>query len=413
MVQAEPWDLMDMEPDEGLASAEERDRLAKTDLTVLYDHQIFDSQRFGGISRYYTEMIHTLHGIAGVNPRVGIRFSFNDHLDNPTFSHLFASPDNLFLGLDRPLNNLYHHGFAGYRPNRWLGYLINNRKLSIASLREGCEVFHPTYYDPYFLPHLGNVPFVLTIYDMIHELFLNRPESEQLIANKRKLAHAADRVIAISESTKKDAVEMMGIPAEKVAVIHLASSLVPPVEPSPVPGLPSGYILFVGKRDLYKNFSFLIKASKPLFDRYPGLKLVCAGGGPFTPFEHDEMVRHGVRGQMLQIDVDDDILSKLYANALAFVFPTRYEGFGIPVLEAMSCGCPVVATNTSSLPEVGGDAAMYFKVDDQGTFLEAMMSVLDDREVREKCRSKGLQRARSFSWDRVAKETLAVYERLI
>lgn len=363
-------------------------------MRVLYDHQIFDTQLHGGISRYFYELLSRLHGRQDVSVRLAALLSNNAYLRRAAF----PAPRPFF-----PSVRALRKGGAITAVNRWWA-----RRL----LRRGeLELLHPTYYDPWFLPELGGRPFVLTVHDMVHELFpgLFAP-ADPTRERKRALVERAAGIIAISESTRRDLVRLLGVPEERIRVIpHAAPALPPPAETRP-PGLPDRYLLFVGQRAGYKNFLSLLAAVAPLLKEGAGPSLVCAGWKPFSRGEREAIAGAGVTGRVLHRPAPDDAeLATLYRHAAAFVYPSRYEGFGIPVLEAFSCGCPAVLARASSLPEVGGDAAAYFDPDDPASMRAEIARLLEDAALRRELVERGRRRVGEFSWGRTADETLAFY----
>jgi glycosyltransferase involved in cell wall biosynthesis len=362
---------------------------------LLYDHQIFDSQLFGGISRYHVELLRHLRATPDTSAELGAAFSNNAYLPE--------------LAPPRP-----RRFFPGVRPLRKGGHLTwLNRRASLAALRRGAfDLLHPTYYDPWFLPHLGGRPHVVTVHDMVHELFPALFAADDPTAGWKaaQLAGAA-RIIAISENTRRDLTRLLDVAPERISVIHHAAApLGPPGAPRP-PGLPERYLLFVGQRGAYKNFLPWLAAIAPLLQEDRALGVVCAGWRPFREPEREAFARLGIERQLSHRPaVDDPTLGALYQHATAFAFPSRYEGFGIPLLEAFLSGCPVVASGTSSLPEVGGHAAAWFDPDDAASMREVTGSVLRDGALRRRLAERGAERARAFSWARTAAETRACYE---
>ena len=273
-------------------------------------------------------------------------------------------------------------------------------------------MFHPTYYDPYFLPYFLNKPFVLTIHDMIHDMF---PEYflrfSKIAQKKRTLAQRASRIIAVSENTKKDIIEQYGISGDKITVIYHGVSSLPQENHIKIP-LPEKYVLFVGDRHKYKNYqNFIESIASILLEK--NWFLVCFGGGPFSGDEKLAMRNLKIHHKVKILSGDDALLAYLYRHAGVFVCPSLYEGFGIPVLEAMSCGCPVAASHVSSLPEVGGDAVSYFNPYDKLSMEGAVRRITDDSEYRLELIARGLTQARKFSWEKAAKETCGVYEKAL
>jgi len=366
-------------------------------LRVLYDHQIFDSQLQGGISRYFCELLTRLHGRQGVQVTLGALLSNNVYLREARYK----APRPFFPGV-RALRKGGHLTAV----NRW-----HTRRL----LRRGdLDLFHPTYYDPAFLEDLGDRPFVLTVHDMVHELFPGLfADDDPTRAWKATLVARAAGVIAISESTRRDLVRLLGVPPERVRVIHHAAPALPAPAPARLAGLPARYLLFVGQRAGYKNFLPFLGAVAPLLHEEPGLAIACAGWKPFSPAELAAIEGARLTGRVIHLPSPDDAaLATLYRHAVAFVYPSRYEGFGLPVVEAFACGCPVVVSATSSLPEVGAEAAAYFDPGDPDSMRATVARVLGDEGLRQDLVERGARRARDFSWDRTAEETLACYRAL-
>ena len=375
-------------------------------MRILFDHQIFWLQRYGGISRYYVELIERLRRLPGVDLRMSMWYSQNAHLAASSLIDAGLAPS-------RPLSFGMVQRIDGLIGRNWAGRL--NERCSIKALKKGSyDLFHPTYYTPYFLEHLGERPFVITVYDMIHELFPHMLGKDDPTSERKKvLVDRADKLIAISDSTKNDLVRICGVAPSKVEIVHLASSL-DPSQAAPRPEwLPSRYVLFVGNRWGYKNFEPFARSMSAVMREDADVHLVCGGGGPLTEAENRLLKEVGIDNRTIQIKFDDPLLTCLYRNAEAFVFPSLYEGFGIPILEAFSCGCPLVCGNTSSFPEVVGDAGVMFDPRDEAAMAEAISNVLADAEMRQRMADRGLARAREFSWDKTAKRTLEVYEGML
>ena len=222
------------------------------------------------------------------------------------------------------------------------------------------------------------------------------------------------RILAISNSTKNDLIHLYNIPVEKIEVVYLAASINKSLASiNQKENLPEKYILFVGNRDFYKNFNNFILAVEPLLKEHNDLFLICAGGSIFTNEEKKIFHSKQLENRIIHKGADDVTLATLYSKALALIFPTLYEGFGIPALEAMNCDCPVVMSNTSSLPEVGGDAAIYFdptKIDDMRVKIE---SLIINKDLRNDLILKAKTQRQKFSFEKTAIQTLEVYNRLL
>ena len=366
-------------------------------IRVLYDHQIFLNQRFGGISRYFTQVINILGEKEVVKPILPFYYSTNHYLWNaPSPWRRRGVPVNFqFMGRRR-IETLIEK-------------LMSITRSRHAITKGDYDIFHPTFFDPYFLPLLKDKPFVLTVYDMLSERFgddfVGNPQSNW----KQRLLPKASRIIAISESTKRDLLKHFPESRDQIDVVHLAGGL-DKISSASVE-TPKRYILFVGVRNSYKNFTDFSRALAPLLS--DTVHLYCAGGGSFLPDEIRNLQELGIADKVHQSHVTDEQLAYLYRNALLFVFPSLYEGFGIPVVEAMSCGCPSIISNTSSFPEVGGDAVSYFDPTSIESMRHSIKHVLDHQSLRDDLCRRGLLRASNFSWEACASNTAKVYTRTL
>lgn len=370
-------------------------------MRVLYDHQIFSRQNFGGISRYFSELMKSYSETRLIDFQLSLKYSNNIY----TYKAGFCDPTRFFPGIGIGVVR---------RIRKWLWE--KNKLWSVNAIRSGnFDVFHPTYYDDYFLDILGKKPFVVTIHDLIDELFhVQGPVEEDQLRGVRDLAHRSCAIIAVSEHTKNDIVRFYGIEAERVTVVHHGAPHLSRVTSRGTrpDHLPKSYLLFVGKRGGYKNFETCLRALAPILDRQAGPALVCAGGGRFRGHEQDLLETLGVREAVHQWDVDDAVLGALYQNARAFVFPSRYEGFGIPILEAFAESCPVVLSNASCFPEIAGDAAVYFDPTSEEDIRTSVLRVLADPALAAECVERGKERLRLFRWEETARRTAEVYRRV-
>jgi glycosyltransferase involved in cell wall biosynthesis len=316
----------------------------------------------------------------------------------------------------------YRRVRAGYKPWRlavWLGGLAG---LGFDRLLPDAELYHAT---EHLLLPLRHVPTVLTVHDLIFRLF---PEHHKrlnfwyLNAAMPLYCRRATAIIAVSDATRRDLVGLHGVPEARVTVVHEAAAahFAPPL-PEQVArvracyGLPERYLLRVGTLEPRKNLERLLDALARLRHSDPDVRLVIVGSkgwlyeGFFRRLEALEL-----KGAVQVMGhVPDADLPAIYGGAMMLVEPSLYEGFGLPLLEAMACGTPVVCSNTSSLPEVGGSAARYFDPNDSEAMAAGVLTVWSDRELRDAMRQAGLARAAQFSWERAARETLAVYDRAL
>jgi len=272
------------------------------------------------------------------------------------------------------------------------------------------DIVHETYFRS-TAPELGKACRVLTVYDMIHERFADPSMNDTLSVARRAAVLRSDHIICISRNTQRDLIDMLGVDEGKISVIHLASSLqvveglARPVE--------SPYILYVGPRDRYKNFQCLLKAYASLPDVIRDFKVLCIGGGAFSPAELEGMHNlHIPQGRVIQMSGNDRMLTACYQHAAVFVYPSLYEGFGIPPLEAMQCDCPVICADSSSLPEVVDDAAILFDPESSQSLAASLMRMLNSNSVSESFIEKGRERAAGFSWSHCVSKTLNLYRTL-
>ncbi|EQA54756.1 glycosyltransferase, group 1 family protein [Leptospira kmetyi serovar Malaysia str. Bejo-Iso9] len=388
-------------------------------MKVLYDHQIFSLQSFGGISRYFYEIMTGLEKNFRVDVKHSVLYSSNEYLKDRNlfplkkeYSYQDWFPSVRFRGMYRIFRLLQRLGLLP-DPQREMVSLI---KKEIAN--EDFDLFHPTYYSPYFLKDLSprQKPYVLTVHDLIHEKFPDYfPDALQVIENKKAIIKNAHSIIVISQSTKTDLLKHYGFPEDKIKVIHhgvsfSANSL---NKKNPVL-LKKNYLLFTGNRSYYKNFSFFLRSIKSIFQEFPEIQLYCVGGGAFNKEEMQLIRELGLSKRVVHFRFEnDEELAEYYRNALLFVFPSRYEGFGIPLLEAFSCECPVACSNTSSFPEVAGDAAFYFDPDRSDSIYTALRTAVMEPERRQEMVRNGKAQLAKFSWEKATKQTYELYQSII
>ena len=369
-------------------------------MKILLDPQIFNQQKYGGISRYYTEIFSV---ILRKKNKVLIPFY--------TTANIYYR-QSILVTFQQKLYSLYLRILIKFRIRYREDTIARNKKyLKDTILRKQYDLFIPTYYDPYFIRDIGSKPFVLTVYDMIHEIFPEYFSNDKiLVPNKRYLIEKATRIIAVSENTKKDIIKIYPqIDVSKIDVVYHGCSI--KVNKRESVSLPEKYILFVGTRAIYKNFIFLVNSIAELLKNDSNLYLISAGGGNFTPEEKGLLMELGLENQIIQKHFEEEELGSYYKKAKCFVFPSLYEGFGIPVLESMTCGCPVVLANHSSFPEVAGNAGVYFELNNPKDLSDKIEMLVKNKFLRDEYSQKGLKQVEKFSWEKAAKECLAVYKK--
>jgi glycosyltransferase involved in cell wall biosynthesis len=310
----------------------------------------------------------------------------------------------------------------GYKPWRMAILLGQLGHVPFNRLLPGAELYHAT---EHLLMPLRGVPTVLTVHDLIfrrypaHHKPLNR---KYLNATMPLYCRRATRIIAVSEQTKRDVVEAYGVAPEKITVIYEAAA--PGFKPQTGEnvgrakqryGLPERYLLSVGTIEPRKNLGRVLTA----FERLRGEGLVEA----FVIVGKRGWLYDGFFAQLEQSPakeavifpgwVEDGDLPAIYAGAAAVAFPSEFEGFGLPALEGMACGAPVVCSNTSSLPEIAGDAALLVDPTSADEIADGLRRVLREPELAEEMRRRGHAQAAKFSWERAARETAAVYEQAL
>ena len=365
-------------------------------MRVFFDHQTFSNQLYGGISRYFCELISGINKTEQHKAHLSLLWSNNIHLKEYNLSTL-------------------SYPF----PNRHRLLQTSNQLFNKVDLKMGkYDIYHATYFNDFLINSTNSRPFVTTFYDMTYERlshkFTELSRDTLIIEQKKKIASRAAHLIAISQSTKQDMIDILGISPEQITVIHLGSSFafnLPDANYSS-DTIEKPYLLYVGNRSGYKNFRLFLKAASSLIKKHQ-IAIICAGGGKFDKDEITLISSLSIAGLIKHVAIDDKILPDLYRRAIAFVFPSLYEGFGIPILEAFSCSCPCVLSSTSSLPEVGGDAALYINPLDNESIVDALERIITDTALRTDLIQRGQQRLSLFSWQNTVDQTISLYSKFI
>jgi glycosyltransferase involved in cell wall biosynthesis len=379
-----------------------------TDMRIGIDAKVL-ACRAGGVGRYATNLVHSLLTLTATRP-------------GKAEFVLFTAPQTSRKLLDGFPKTFDEHGCAV--KSSVLRALVS---LPGGIRRQRIDVFHG-------LDHVG-IPFfrtrskyVVTLHDvmpvMLPRMF-PRKHRWVVTAALTRVCRQADVVIVPSQAVQRDVLEHLGVPEERLMVIAEGcearfSAAVEPARLEQVRttyGLPASYVLFVGTLEPRKNLTSLLHAFAQLRHRTqidPTVQLVVAGARSWR----DAAIYRTIKALGLEEAVclpgfiGDADLPDLYRGAALFVFPSLYEGFGLPILEAMGCGVPVIASNTSAMPEVAGDAALLVDPHDAEALATAMAALLHDTTLRERQRARGLQRVRSFTWDLAARKTFEVYRSL-
>lgn len=391
-------------------------------IRILFDHQIFEMQNTGGISRYFSELFIEWSNYNSIQYILSTQYSDNKYLNEQILKrNIFGTPmrlhdDNLnYLAPLLKINPEVYRKIYDYVYYRNEDKKKNLNKLATIEQMKthDYDIFHPTYFDDYFFPFLDKKPYVITVHDLIEELY---PEffikTNLNLVKKGNLIKRASHVIAVSENTKKDIIKIFGIPSEKITTIyhgHRHKKLIT----IDIPNFPKLFFLYIGQRHHYKNFYFTVEALGPLLESYPDIKIICLGGQNLTREERTFFLHLNLENRIFWIDASDEVLAYCYHHAIALLYTSLYEGFGIPVIEAFYEGCPVIGSNTSSIPEIGKDAIAYISPKNPQTILNAAKRILTEPDYRNHLIMRGKELAPLYSWNHTAKQTLEVYKKVL
>ncbi|MBA4849574.1 glycosyltransferase family 1 protein [Emticicia sp. BO119] len=369
-------------------------------MRVLFDHQSFSGAKFGGVARYFYDLMHNLKYHQEVEVSLSLLFSNNEYLKSADVKKVF--PFSYFLGYGLT-NTFFSH--------------VNRANSAFQITRHNYDLFHPTYFNDYFLNFLGKKPYVITHHDTIPEKFATQYAELDGFdkAYKQRVLDKAAKIIAVSENTKNDLLDIFHLAPEKIEVIHHSTHFATykPADDFDI-ATPERYLLYVGNRENYKNFDVFLKAIAPILLRQSDLYLLCAGSYSFNDNEQKLFNELGISTKILHYEIqNDEVLFRVYQKAIAFVYPSLYEGFGIPILEAFACGCPVALSDRSCFPEVAQNAAIYFNPDNLESIAFGVERLIDSAELRLNLVKKGYQRLKDFSPENTAKKTLDVYRSVL
>lgn len=367
-----------------------------TQVEVLIDDQIFLMNSRGGISRYFAELIREFreHPEWGVNVLTTVHTAPNQHL---------RDIDTSVRDIPLPEASL---GWKAYKGFARLGSSRRERRLTP-------DIVHSTYYRPEKLNRFPGVPHVVTVHDMAPELLSPDMADQQAHMAKRDYVERADAIICVSEATRDTLFEVWGPITDRPVIItaHAVSARFSPFVASADEGFP--YLFHVGRREGYKNFETLLRAYARSSAPSRGVRLLTVGGGPLTTAELALASQLQVADLVVSRTATEDELPGLYRGARALVYPSTLEGFGIPVLEAMSSGCPALLADIPVFREVAGDAARYFSPDDILELSDTIDEVLSDPQERRRLREAGLTQASKYSWTITAEQTSQLYRLLL
>ena len=354
---------------------------------VIFGPEIWSLQSEGGISRYFQQLIRGLSQ-SGISGQILTNKNSNSRLETIN------------------VENFQVHGLR--KSKNFYGEISKILGNEIAG-----NVYHPTYYSKNLVKvRTPRTKVVLTVFDMISEIFPEKKSRfRKVIDEKRFSVNTADHILSISEQTKKDLINIYEVPENKISVTYLGSDLhlLPKVEGGA--STEKDFILYVGKRGGYKNFSNLVTAFSHSKILMTSFQIVAVGGGDFSSGELSEFLKLKIADKVIHMDANDHQLAMLYRKASCLVYPSIYEGFGLPPVEAMSLNCPVIASSGGSIPEICGQAAAYFDPLNIDSIMHTILETLASPSRIKDMQMKGQAASQLFTWERTARDTLSVYTR--
>ena len=369
-------------------------------MKIFFDHKIFIHQKYGGPSRYFVNLVNELNTIDSINAKIFAPLHINNFLNSLDKSNIGFAKKILF------------NDKISTSPKLKKKLMDMNNYINLYFFKKfNSDILHTTYYD-YNKNYIRNKKkIIITVFDLIHEIYKKEYNFSDNYFPKKEILDIADHIICISNSTKFDLVKFYKITENKISVTYLATDYkLSNFERK----INEKYFLYVGSRWKYKNFSTLLEVIGHNKDLLQNFKLVIFGGGALSKEEMELINKYKIdKTKILHLNGDDALLKSLYRNAEFFIYPTKYEGFGIPLLESFSQNCPVLCSNLSSLKEVGGNAPTYFDPKDIKSINNAIEKIISNIEYKNECVKKGLIRLEEFSWKKCATETLNVYKKIL
>lgn len=385
-------------------------------MRILYD-DLGLREPHGGVSRYFSELFK--HLPSDVETVVCQQASVNQYMRAIPFNippARFSFPQFL-PRLRFPGRSYLYRALARILPQAFPSYERLNQRLFLQHLRsQDFDVLHLTsphgssegWGNRHWQSIIGKKPIVITVHDLIPDKIWM---SDKVIRQRRFELRVAAHVIAVSENTKRDLIDFYGVDESKISVIyHGASEFQNQTAKPPFDGI--RYVLYVGKRDGYKNADFFVKALAPVLKSDSSLNLVFTGN-VFSSREKHLFGKLGIAHQVHQKFVADNEMFELLRNAICFVYPSKYEGFGIPILDAFAADCPVICSRCSCFPEIARDAAVYFDDGDEDGLREKVLQFASSSSLRAKYIRRGRLRVSQFSWSKAAEQTVAVYHKVL
>ena len=360
-------------------------------MKILFDYKIFYQQNAGGVSNYFYNLGNEI-----------LKFNEDIRIYSPIHKNLYLKKIQYKKNKNYFISNLPSVGKSFYES-------VNHKLTNNFIKNFKPDIIHETYYSN--KNYDKKIKTVCTVYDMINEIFPKYfPNSKIVSKIKLDTIRRSDKIICISHKTKEDLINLFSINESKIDVVYLASGLSNNKTNISTKKKYSNFLLFVGSRYGYKNFENFIKAYSRSSILKNNFKLLFFGGEKIGKFDHQVLNENKLNfNNVLFLDDSNSNLEFLYKNVAALIYPSLYEGFGIPILEAMTLGCPVLSSDGGSLKEVGGDGIEYFDPNEIDDISHKLEKVLFSEEILNNQIEYGIQRCKKFSWKKCAEETLKIY----
>ena len=362
-------------------------------MKILFDYSIFFHQKYGGISRYFLNLQEQF-----------LKKNIETKIFAPIHNNIFLKNNK-----NQNISNFYLENYPLFTRKIFKNFNHYSSKLFCKTYKP--HVIHKTFYEK----NVSNEQCkrIITVYDLIHEIYSKDYNYDKDNKPKEKALESVDKIICISNKTKEDLINFYNIDEKKIDVIYLGIQKFSDFKEKKLIKIEKPFLLYVGDRGKYKNFSNFIKAyslSKKLKNDF---NIICCGGGKITKNEKNFISNLNIdNSKILQIEVTDNELAYLYKNSTALVYPSLYEGFGLPTIEAMSLGCPVICSNHEAIMEAVGKAAKIFDPSNIEEIKNCIEETIYSKDQLDKLKIKGVERSKLFSWEKCAQETLNVYNEI-
>ena len=363
-------------------------------MKILYDYNVFTIQKFGGVSKYFLEIFKIIKKFykSKIVAPIHINYYLKEYKNVDVLNFFFLKKQYKYTKLvSKIINNLIFKFFIKiYKP----------------------DIIHLTYYSKK-INFKKECKIVITVYDLIHEIFEDNYNFGYPKKFKKNYILSADWIICISENTKKDLIKFYNVSEKKISVIPLAYNKSKNFVKINDTFLDSPYLLYVGARNHYKNFKNFIIAYSASSKLRKDFRVVCFGGGPLNNSEKKMIQNLDIDMSNIKYISGSDLeLNYVYMKAKAYVCPSLYEGFGLTILESMNMNCPIISSNAGSLCEVGGKAVEYFDPNNVYEIKKKIEKIVYSNKNIISQRKKFKLNLKRFSWELTAKKTINVYEKL-